>query len=51
MVKDITEKKQIEEELNESEAARKENEFRLNSILTIPPHSFLSKTFPAIILW
>ena len=33
MVKDITEKKQIEEELNESEAARKENEFRLNSIL------------------
>ncbi|MES2331655.1 MAG: PAS domain S-box protein [Bacteroidota bacterium] len=33
MVKDITEKKQIEEELNESESARKENEFRLNSIL------------------
>jgi PAS domain S-box-containing protein len=33
MVKDITEKKQIEEELDESEAARKENEFRLNSIL------------------
>ncbi|MEO8171978.1 MAG: PAS domain S-box protein, partial [Sediminibacterium sp.] len=33
MVKDITEQKHIEEELNESEAARKENEFRLNSIL------------------
>lgn len=33
MVKDITEKKQIEEELDESEAARKQNEFRLNSIL------------------
>ncbi|MES2374725.1 MAG: PAS domain S-box protein [Bacteroidota bacterium] len=33
MVKDITEKKHIEEELNESEIARKENEFRLNSIL------------------
>ncbi|MDB5209524.1 MAG: domain S-box protein [Sediminibacterium sp.] len=33
MVKDITEQKQIEEELNESESARKENEFRLNSIL------------------
>jgi PAS domain S-box-containing protein len=33
MVKDITEQKEIEEELNESEIARRENELRLNSIL------------------
>jgi PAS domain S-box-containing protein len=33
MVRDITEKKMIEFELNESELKRKENEFRLSSIL------------------
>ncbi len=33
MVKDITEKKEVEKELSKSEAARKENEYRLNAIL------------------
>ncbi len=33
MVKDITEKKQAEKDLHESEIGRKENEFRLNSII------------------
>jgi PAS domain S-box-containing protein len=33
MVKDVTEKKRIEEELNQSEVARKENAYRLTSIL------------------
>jgi PAS domain S-box-containing protein len=33
MVKDITERKQVEEELGKSEAARKENEYRLNAIM------------------
>jgi PAS domain S-box-containing protein len=33
MVKDITERKLVEEELGKSEAARKENEYRLNSIM------------------
>ncbi len=33
MVKDITEQKQVEEELNLSEAKRKENEYRLNAIM------------------
>lgn len=33
MVKDITEKKMVEQELNESESRRKENEYRLNAIL------------------
>ncbi len=33
MVKDITEKKEVEKELSKSEAARKENEYRLNAIV------------------
>lgn len=33
MAKDITEKKFVEQELNQSEAGRKENEYRLNAIL------------------
>lgn len=33
MVKDITEKKLVEQELNQSETRRKENEYRLNAIL------------------
>ncbi|HEY1018567.1 MAG TPA: PAS domain S-box protein [Sediminibacterium sp.] len=33
MVKDITEQKQVQQELDESEARRKENEYRLNAIL------------------
>lgn len=33
MVKDITEQKLVQQELDESEAKRKENEYRLNAIL------------------